>query len=82
MKAVGVYGLLFFQLFCMFKNFLKLRRICLPSRRPTFEPWVGKIPWRRKQHPTPVLFLGNPVDRGTWRAMVHGVHKSQIQISS
>ena len=23
-----------------------------------FHPWVGKIPWRRKWHPTPVLLPG------------------------
>ena len=22
-------------------------RICLQCRRPEFDPWVGKIPWRR-----------------------------------
>ena len=26
--------------------------------RPQFDPWVGKIPWRRKWQPTPVLLLG------------------------
>ena len=25
-------------------------------RRPTFDPWVGKIPWRRKWQPTPLVF--------------------------
>ena len=29
--------------------------ICLQCRRPGFYPWVGKIPWRRKWQPTPVL---------------------------
>ena len=24
----------------------------------TFNPWVGKIPWRRKWQPTPVFFPG------------------------
>ena len=24
----------------------------------TFDPWVGKIPWRRKWQPTPVFFPG------------------------
>ena len=28
---------------------------CLQGQRPTFNPWVGKIPWRRKRPPTPVL---------------------------
>ena len=23
-----------------------------------FDPWVGKIPWRRKLQPTPVFFYG------------------------
>ena len=27
-------------------------------RRVRFDPWIGKIPWRRKWHPTPVLFPG------------------------
>ena len=27
-------------------------------RRRRFDPWVGKIPWRRKWQPTPVLLLG------------------------
>ena len=27
-------------------------------RRPRFDPWVGKIPWRRKWQPTPVLLPG------------------------
>ena len=26
--------------------------------RPGFDPWVGKIPWRRKWQPTPVFLLG------------------------
>ena len=26
--------------------------------RPGFDPWVGKIPWRRKWQPTPVLLPG------------------------
>ena len=26
--------------------------------RPWFDPWVGKIPWRRKWQPTPVLLPG------------------------
>ena len=26
--------------------------------RPEFNPWVGKIPWRREGQSTPVFFLG------------------------
>ena len=32
-------------------------RICLQCRRPGFNPWVRKIPWRRKWQPTPVFSL-------------------------
>ena len=31
---------------------------CLQRRRPEFDPRVGKIPWRRKRQPTPVLLPG------------------------
>ena len=31
---------------------------CLQSGRPGFSPWVGKILWRRKWQPTPVLLPG------------------------
>ena len=30
-------------------------RIHLQGGRPGFDPWVGKIPWRRKWQPTLVL---------------------------
>ena len=33
----------------------------LPTR---FDPWVGKIPWRRKWQPTPVFSPGE--FRGQW----------------
>ena len=33
-------------------------------RRHRFDPWVEKIPWRRKWQPTPVFLPGNPMDRG------------------
>ena len=31
---------------------------CLQCGRPGFDPWVGKILWRRKWQPTPVLLPG------------------------
>ena len=39
--------------------FLKcIQHIYLQCRRPRFNPWVGKISWRRKWQPTPVLLPG------------------------
>ena len=32
--------------------------IHLQCRRPRFNPWVGKISWRRKWLPTPGFLLG------------------------
>ena len=40
---------------------------CLQSRRAGFDPWVGKILWRRKWQPTPVLLPGK--SHG-WRSVV------------
>ena len=33
-------------------------RIRLQWGRPGFDPWVGKIPWRRERLPTPVFWPG------------------------
>ena len=33
-------------------------RFYLRCRRPRFDPWVRKIPWRREWQPTPVFFPG------------------------
>ena len=45
-----------------------------------FDPWVGKIPWRRAWQPTLVSCLENPMDRGAWQVTVHRVTKSQTQL--
>ena len=37
--------------------------------------------WRRQWHPTPVLFPGNPMDRGAWWAAVHGVATSRKRLN-
>ena len=47
-------------MFKMFKWFFGSggKSVCLKCWRPRFDPWVGKIPWRRKWQPTPVLLPG------------------------
>ena len=37
---------------------LRRSRICLQGRRPRFDPWVRKIPWRKAGQPTPVFLPG------------------------
>ena len=32
--------------------FFNMLRVCLQCRRPGFDSWVGKIPWRKKWQPT------------------------------
>ena len=54
----------------------KRTRLPVQETRDVSDPWVGKIPWRRAQQPTPVLLPGEPTDRGAWQATVHGVPKS------
>ena len=41
--------------------------VCLQCGRPGFDPWVGKIPWRRKWQPTPVFLPGK---FHGWRSLV------------
>ena len=48
--------------------------------RNRFDPWVGKILWRRAWQSTPVFLLENPMDRGAWQAIVHRVTKNQTQL--
>ena len=50
------------------------------STTARFEPWVGKIPWRRAWQLTLVFLTENPRDRGTWQARVHRLRKSWTQL--
>ena len=44
-----------------------------------FNPWVGKILWSRKWHPTPVCLLGKfHGQRSMVGAIVHGDSENQI----
>ena len=44
-----------------------VKSVCLQCGRSGFDPWVGKIPWRRKWQPTPVLLPGKS---HVWRSLV------------
>ena len=45
-------------MFPLFPLWLSWERIRVPCGKPGFDPWVGKIPWRRKWHTTPVVLPG------------------------
>ena len=36
----------------------EVKTSALQCRRPGLDPWVGKIPWRKKWQPTPVFLPG------------------------
>ena len=40
-------------------------RTCLQCRRPGFNPWVRKIPWRKARQPTPVFLSGKSHGQGS-----------------
>ena len=50
---------------------LSWQRICPQCERPGFNPWIGKIPWRREQLPTPVFWPGE------FHGLYSGVTNSQ-----
>ena len=55
------------------------KSVCLQCRKPGFDPWFRKIPWRRKWQPTPVFLPGKSHDRGAQQATVHGIAKSPTE---
>ena len=61
-------------------------------KRPRFNPWVRKSLWKRvlgsgrfpgveKVNTLQHSCLENSMDRGAWQATIHGVAKSQMQLS-
>ena len=49
--------------------------------RYRFDPWVGKIPWRRAQEPTPVFLpVESYEDPGGLQSM-HGVAKTEMDMT-
>ena len=45
-------------------------------RRCGFDPWMGKITWRKGWHPLPYSCLENSMDRGAWWASIREVAES------
>ena len=59
----------------------EVKNLPVNAGRCEFNSWVREIPWRRKWQPTAAFLLANLMDRGSWQATVHGVAKSQTQLS-
>ena len=48
-------------------------------RRHRFDPWVGEAPLKEEMAThSSILAWRIPMDRGSWRATVHGVAKSDV----
>ena len=52
------------------------------SRDTGFIPGLGLSLGEGNGNPLQCSCLGNPMDRGAWQATVHGVAKSQTQLST
>ena len=50
---------------------------CGSHKRHGFDPWVGKIPWRRAWQPTPVFLPRESHGQMSLVNYVHGVSKSR-----
>ena len=55
---------------------------CRRCRKHGFNPWVGKIPWRKMWQPTRVFFPGESYGERSLEATVCRVAKSQTWLSS
>ena len=61
---------------------LRRSRICLQGWRPGFDPWVGKISWRRECQPTLGFFPGESHGQRSQVSSVLGVAKSWKWLSN
>ena len=57
-------------------------RRCRRSKRCSFDPSVGKIPWSRKRQPTPVVLAWESMDRRAWWATVHRVARIRHDLAT
>ena len=55
---------------------------CRRLRKWGFDPWVGKMPWRRKWQPTPVFLPGKSHRQRSLVGIVHGVSMSWTWLST
>ena len=61
---------------------LRWWRICLQCRRPGFDPWVGKILWKRKWQPSPIFLSGESHGQRTSRQQSMGLQKNRSWLNN
>ena len=52
---------------------VKNSSLCKRFKRNGLDPWSGRSPGIVTGNPLQYSYLENPMDRGAWRAIVHGV---------
>ena len=56
--------------------------VCKESRRPRFDPVLGRSPRKGNGHTWLYYCLGNPMNRGTWRTTAHGVTRFEHDLAT
>ena len=51
---------------------------CGRHKRLRFDPWLRKTPGGEHSNPLQYSCLENPMDRGTWQAIVHRIAESRL----
>ena len=57
-------------------------RVHLRCRRPEFDPWVGRISWRRARQPTLVFLPGESHGQRSLVGYTHGIPESWTRLSN
>ena len=63
-----------------FPSWLSGKESTCQCRRHGFNPWVRKIPWRKKQQPTPVTLPGNSHGERSWQLQSMGSQKDRYDL--
>ena len=59
-----------------------IKNLPASARDASSIPWSGRSPGAGKHNPLKYSCLENPIDGGTWWAIVHGVTESRTQLST
>ena len=63
-------------------SWLSSKESVYQCRRCRFDPWLGRSPGEGKGNSLQYSCWGNPTDREDWQGTVHGISKSQTQLSN
>ena len=68
--------------FCWLPRRLSGKESTCQYRRRRFDPWIREIPGGGNSNLLHYSCLENPMDRGDWWAIAHGVTESQTQLNT